>query len=689
MKITAPPVVLVVLVAACLTGWKAGAQDGTQGGHGAGPALLSARAKEVTISRGAAAGYVDDQLCGACHQDRHHSFRDVGMSRSFYPPTDAELIEDWSAPPFFHQPSQRYYEMRRDSDGSMRFRRYQRDDTGTEINAIEIDIDWVLGSGNRSRTYLFQTEGGALFQLPVAWYTQEAAWRMAPGFDQPHHFGLNRPVQHECMFCHNAFPTMPEGTDAYLQPHQFSTDLPHGIGCQRCHGPGGAHVQHGFADQVDFKALAASIVNPADLDPARQRDVCYQCHMQPSVALMGIRRFGRNIYSYRPGQKLSDYLAHIDVVEDGHTRDERFEINHHPYRLEQSTCFQQSEGALSCLTCHDPHRKVPPEARVAHYRKACLSCHQLDDCAQEAMGSSQTNEHAATNDCAGCHMPQHRAQDVVHAVMTDHRITRTHTGVALVTPRSESTPVIVDAQLLELQSDLSPALGEVYRALTVLRAGGGAEAGAWLEKQLAKAESNAYEPHLDLARWRLRQGRFDEAARLFESLLTQRPGDAVVTGFLALAHAASGNQQEALARARESVTLNPTRAESHFNLGRMLVAYDQPDAGIRSLRRAAALRSNLNSIWFYLGDTLARNGQHKEAIEALRQALRVDPGYTRAYIALGRELAAAGERDQALRYLRHGAKAATDTKAVADLLARVETMFLELSTGVARSPGGG
>ena len=109
----------------------------------------------------------------------------------------------------------------------------------------------------------------------------------------------------------------------------------------------------------------ATIVNPIRLTVSLRNDICYSCHMQPTVTLAGIRRFGRSIQSFRPGQALTDYLSPVDIDDEEISRSERFEINHHPYRLEQSACFKKSAGALSCLTCHDPHRKVPVEARPA------------------------------------------------------------------------------------------------------------------------------------------------------------------------------------------------------------------------------------------------------------------------------------------------------------------------------------
>ncbi|MBW3549201.1 MAG: hypothetical protein KY452_13855, partial [Actinobacteria bacterium] len=75
---------------------------------------------------------------------------------------------------------------------------------------VEQPVDWVLGSGHTSRTYLYATPGGELYQLPLAWYSQDGGhWAMAPGFDRPDHVGLLRPVRRECMFCHNAYPDVP------------------------------------------------------------------------------------------------------------------------------------------------------------------------------------------------------------------------------------------------------------------------------------------------------------------------------------------------------------------------------------------------------------------------------------------------------------------------------------------------
>ena len=44
----------------------------------------------------------------------------------------------------------------------------------------------------------------------------------------------------------------------------------------------------------------------------------------------------------------------------------------------ESACFKGSTGTgrLGCVSCHDPHERVRPAARDAHYRGRCLQCHE-------------------------------------------------------------------------------------------------------------------------------------------------------------------------------------------------------------------------------------------------------------------------------------------------------------------------
>jgi hypothetical protein len=75
-------------------------------------------------------------------------------------------------------------------------------------------VDFVLGSGNHSRTYLHLTGRQTLQQLPLGWYAEKGGyWAMNPGYDRPDYPGSARPITYECMFCHNGYPAIPEGHD--------------------------------------------------------------------------------------------------------------------------------------------------------------------------------------------------------------------------------------------------------------------------------------------------------------------------------------------------------------------------------------------------------------------------------------------------------------------------------------------
>src|ERR1035438_9840551 len=155
---------------------------------------------------------------------------------------------------------------------------------------------------------------------------------MSPGYDNPHQEDFRRPVPDECLFCHNGYPR--------------ANAIAEGIDCQRCHGPGQAHVA---------SSGRAAIVNPARLDRDRQLDVCMQCHFETTSLRLpnAIRRYDRDTFSFRPGDPLTDYEIFFDHAPNS-GYDDRLEVAHQAYRLRKSACFLKSN--MTCTTCHDPHR---------------------------------------------------------------------------------------------------------------------------------------------------------------------------------------------------------------------------------------------------------------------------------------------------------------------------------------------
>jgi Tfp pilus assembly protein PilF len=592
------------------------------------------------------------------------------MARSFARPGADAAAEDFSRARGAHAPSQRQYALALEGEDYL-FRRYQTDDDGgDEINVFEQKVDWILGSGNKTRSYLYQTESGELFQLPIAYYTDEKMWYMAPGYDRKDHEGVGRHVTRECLFCHSDYPEYAQDSDAYGAPDVFPTNLPQGIGCARCHGPGEAHVEAATSDAANVEKVRAAIVNPARLDARRRDDVCYQCHMQPSVDLFGVRRFGRGDYSFRPGEALSDYQVEMDPVDANMPRPERFEINHHPYRLEQSKCFQQSEGALSCVSCHDPHRGVPEAERAAHYKAACEKCHEPETYSGVHAAASPAVE---SMDCVSCHMPQRRPQDVVHVVMTDHFIRREPGGPELVAPLQEKEPRLEDVELTRPET-VDPGERPLYRAVAVSRAVGGAykPAMARLELILGQLNPMHVEPYLDLIKGYLRQKQFAEAAQTARLVLDRDPENIQARAWLGLSLLGQQELDAAEEEFQKVLKITPQGPEVNYNYALLLIGKDRYADAVEHLETAVRARHNMAPAWYYLGYCHGKLDQLNEAFLSYRKALQIEPTHTRAYVGIGKTLVAQGNRDEALRYLQHGLKAAAQIAPIAQELDRIK-----------------
>jgi predicted CXXCH cytochrome family protein len=547
-----------------------------------------------------AGDYIADTACASCHPAKYASYQGVGMAQSMRRPRAEVLIEDFRNARFFHKPSQSWFEMVW-KDGRLLFRRWQIDGGGKRINEIQQQVDWIVGSGHRSRVYLYRTPSGGLFQLPVAWYSQERAWGMAPGYDRADHDGITRSVRRECLFCHNAYP---ENTaDSHFSPQRFPAVMPEGTGCQRCHGPGADHVA--LAENGDrTAAVRAAIVNPSRLPPALRDPVCFQCHLQPAVAMIGPRRFERGDFSFRPGEALSDYMLHVDIDEPGRPREQRFEINHHAYRLRQSLCY--IKGGITCSTCHDPHQPLKKDPRLANMVSICLGCH---------------TRHTASNDCVRCHMPPRRAQDVVHVVMTDHKIQR-RAPANLTAPLAEHESTIDRVEFLDRATAPEGTLGALYKAVAVLRTTPlDSDATNFLSKHLDATPSIV--PRLDLIAAQLQQRQFVAALASIGALGTV--SDPRVRSWRGSALMATGSIDEGIADLRVATEGDADVPEFQLNYGEALHRTGHDAEALPALTRAIELRPNFVPALMMRAEVLAALGRQADAMADRRRALAIDP----------------------------------------------------------------
>jgi hypothetical protein len=101
------------------------------------------------------------------------------------------------------------------------------------------ELLYYIGSGRRGLSYLF-AQDGFLFESPVNWYSNERRWDMAPAYQNAREIPLNLPAYTSCLRCHVSSMREPaKGTDNLYPAPAF---LDAGVTCERCHGPGAAHV---------------------------------------------------------------------------------------------------------------------------------------------------------------------------------------------------------------------------------------------------------------------------------------------------------------------------------------------------------------------------------------------------------------------------------------------------------------
>lgn len=569
------------------------------------------------------------------------------MARSFYRPTPENTVEDFAGKnPYYHKASDTYYAMVQ-RGGRYYQRQYQIGFDGKRINFQETEINFVLGSGNHARAYLHLTAKNTLVLLPLGWYAENGGyWAMNPGYDRPDNQALRRNVTYDCMFCHNAYPGTP-AVDGDPRAAPVFSSVPEGIDCQRCHGNGGRHV--GLARQgAKPEEIRAAIVNPSRLTPERRIEVCIECHLETtSSALPGaIVRYERAPFSYKPGEPLADFMLFFDhAPTKGY--DDKFEITGSVYRLRKSRCFQKSNGALECTTCHDPHNILRGDEAARHYTAACRQCHSpaLDRLVSDG-------RHTQSADCIGCHMPKRRTDDVVHAVVTDHYIQRTKPAGDLLAQKQERRETDANAYRGEVVLYYPPALpkpeDELYLAIAQVSQNSNLGPGiARLQAAIDKFRPARAEYYLQLGDAWSNAGHYDAALPAYEEALRHESGSEPALLRLGICLTALRQYPRAEAVLKQALKLMPNDAAAWIELGSAHLGEGKTPDAIAAFEKAKQADPGMVEAYNLLGAILFETGDAAHAEPALREAIRLQPNFAPAHNNLGNLLSETGRFDEA------------------------------------------
>jgi len=610
------------------------------------------------VSRGAAAGYVDDAACRQCHESIYESYQQVAMARSLYRPDPKNPVERLGEV-FYHERSRRYYQMV-ERNGRYVLRRYCKDEDGNEFAHYQAQVEWVIGSGNHVRTYVSRSSYGELFELPLSWYA-ESGWGMSPGYDMPRHNGFGRRVERACLFCHNAYPELPVGGDRSWAPQVFPAELPHGIGCQRCHGPGARHVEAAADEDSSDEKIRSRIVDPGHFSIEDQNQLCLTCHLQPESLIAGLMPLNesRLLYQHRPGKKITDFLTYLDHGTEEERRS-RLEVNHHAYRLRQSKCFTASAGKLACVTCHDPHRKVPEPERPGHYREKCFGCHEVTDCRMEGMGSDVDAQRA---DCVSCHMVKARPHDVVRVTITDHLIRRRPPDHDLTAAISEAMP---DSSRLRIV----PYFEEQARSdpRFPMREGvGWANSGdkgdtmkQWYEA-FERLRPHPAGDYINVGWSLLKFGEPATGAKVLAEGVEKFPDNFMLRWAYAEALLHHHKDSDgALAQLRHAFQLAPDNPDLHRARGDVYTVRQEWQEARAAYEESLRARGTDAGIWTRYAQALVRHGDYPAAERALRELIALDPDEPLGYGTLIWLCDLKGDHGGRLAVLRQGASRLAD-----------------------------
>src|SRR5262249_7069100 len=149
--------------------------------------------------------------------------------------------------------------------------------------------------------------------------------------------------------------------------------------------------------------------------------------------------------------------------------------------------------------------------------------------------------------CAACHMPRRRAEDAVHVIMTDHRISR-RSPVPEPLRRMPESHDDSNRGEVTLYYPPQPAGSEfdLELALAQVRDGANVTAGIpWLERAIGRHPAAPVEYSFELAEAYRKSGAAVRAAEVFEGVTRRSPGLAPAWLGLGQALVASGKAARA------------------------------------------------------------------------------------------------------------------------------------------------
>jgi hypothetical protein len=333
----------------------------------------------------AAAGssFVGAAACSICHSKEASRQASSAHAAALFKAASHPLADSFPFGQKFHRDPSYQFEVLR-SGAELRVR------IADQTDVMDLPVEWAFGAGRQAVTFVTRVNQDWYLEHYSSYFRSSHAWGPTPGQEpiQARTLPLAAGLLYRttdpntgiagCFACHSTGPVS-FGASGDVQLGEP------GVTCESCHGPGAAHTAAPSRENID---------NPAMLGPAQLNQFCGRCHRPPATN-----------------------AATVDW-------NNAWNVRHQPMYLNESACFRKGRGALSCLTCHDPHE--PADSKPAEfYNRRCVACHAIlksrsSPATRSTLRPKPVCLRQAPSNCIDCHMPRVSPQPALR--FTNHWI---------------------------------------------------------------------------------------------------------------------------------------------------------------------------------------------------------------------------------------------------------------------------
>jgi len=699
-------------------GIAAAAAEGEGEGEGEAP-------RQVPTTDAAGVPFVGSEACASCHEAQHALWLDSHHRHAMEPMSEESVRGDFDGASLerggeslsFHRENGRYVVRATGADGS----------------SSETELLYTFG-WEPLQQYLVAGPGGRLQAFDVAWDTVAGRWfALYPGQDlrpgDPMHWtGLQQTWNFMCADCHSTAldRNYDSASDSFATTWSEVT-----LGCESCHGAGGAHVAwagRGEAERAGDLAKGLRVLFPATPGAWVFGDEAPIAHwegeprQQPEIAACGPCHAHRRVIAEALGAHQSLFDVYLPSLLDAglYRPDGRQEAE--VYILGSFLQSRMAAAGVTCSDCHDPHSgalKAEGNALCAqchqpavfdtreHHRHepgteaaACVSCHMPADLYMvvdarrdhgfHVPGAALAAVPGVVDACAGCHEAD-AWQQASAAGWWPGREGLERGGpdleraVALMLGRSQG--IDAAAALAELAGDgAQPA---IFRATALAGLAQNPQASAMAALaaglrdgdpllRLGAVRGTAALPLAD--RYHALRPLFDDPVKAVRLEVAQALGDVPLAQLPPAEAEALGRLFDEMLAA-ERLFLD--RPESHYNIANHLASQGDFLGAERAFRTAIARDPHFVPAWVNLSELQRASGSDSLGLATLRRGLAVVPDSAPLHYALGLALYRQGDPAAALDALAEAARLEPGTARYPYALALAQRQAGERAAAVA------